>query len=64
MESRSLIAFVKKRAVFCAACLCALVSCFFMPPSRAYLALFTAVNAVALLTLLAFSAILSLWFPA
>lgn len=38
MESRSLIAFVKKRAVFCAACLCALVSCFFVPPSRAYLA--------------------------
>ncbi|MDE5797643.1 MAG: citrate transporter, partial [Treponemataceae bacterium] len=30
----------------------------------AYLALFTVVNAVGLLTLLAFSAILSLWFPA
>ena len=31
-----MIAFLKKRAVFCIATLCALVSCFFVPPSRAY----------------------------
>ncbi len=32
-----MITFLKKRAVFCAASLCAIISCFFVPPSKAYL---------------------------
>ena len=32
-----MISFLKKRAVFCAAMLCAVVSCLFVPPSREYL---------------------------
>ncbi len=32
-----MVSFLKKRAVFCAASFCAFVSCFFVPPSKAYL---------------------------
>ena len=32
-----MISFLKKRAVFCIATFCALISCFFVPPSKAYL---------------------------
>ena len=43
-----MISFLKKRAVFCAATLCALISCLFVPPSRAYLS-YIDVNTLAVL---------------